>query len=182
MRPRPWPRMPVRSLLRLLPSESRAPLAAAASVLTLLLAAPPARASSPACPAIQVKVEGKATQESLDLPLTNYPIAVRMEVKSEGLPTLTWEAVVTDGEGHFAWVKEFPADPCHEGFFGKIGGAIWGWTAKARSRAYHHRAQALPRRITLNAGPRLIPIEREELLDKLDDETHTITIDVDLKL
>ncbi len=155
----------------------RAALAAVAVVL--LLAPLTARAD---CPSIKVILTGKVFEERLDLPLTNFPIAVRMEGKQGGLRTLTWEAVVTDADGRFRWKRDFPAEPCHEGVFGKLRGAIWSWTVKARSRAWHRGAEGLPRRIILNTGPRLIPIERAELLDRLDDKAHTVEIDIDVTL
>ncbi|MDP3937904.1 MAG: hypothetical protein Q8R92_07185 [Deltaproteobacteria bacterium] len=159
----------------------RAQRVALAVVTAALFLAPlTARAD---CPAIRVILTGTVIEERLDLPLRNFPIAVRMEAKGEdGLPTLTWEAVVTDVDGRFRWEREFPAEPCHEGVFGKLRGAIWSWTVKARSRAYHHGAEGLAMRITLNTGPRLIPIERAEMLDRLDEKSHTVEIDIDVTL
>jgi hypothetical protein len=136
-----------------------------------------------ACPSIEVRLHGTITREEDGLPVTNLPVAIRMEVESGGLPSMQWDAVVTDRDGRYAWTKTFPRDPCLEGnaILG-FPARAWGWIAHLRSDSYHHGARKLPALIRLQTERRSVPVPRARLIDGLDAQGRVSSVTIDFSL
>jgi hypothetical protein len=135
------------------------------------------------CPPIQVVVDGSVTREGEGRPVANLPITVRMQSEEGGLPTMSWEAVVTDKEGRYRWTHAFDADPCREGnFLLTLPWRFWGKMRHPLSKAYSRRAMKLPRLIVLNTGSEIRNIPRERLLDALDPSERTARVQADFEL
>ena len=158
----------------------RVRLAALALPAALLLLSAPARAD---CPPIRVILSGTVVKKNEDRPVSNFPITIRLRFGDAGLSKLNWEAVVTDADGRFRWSQDFPADPCLQGnLFKRIPLRTWGWLRTPFSREHRHHARALPEEIVLNLGRRLRRIDRDELIDHLDEKEGVVEIDLPLEL
>ena len=136
-----------------------------------------------ACPPIEVRISGAVTRETDGSTISNLPITIRMEVESGGLPSMQWDAVVTDRDGRYAWSKSFPRDPCREGnpILG-FPARLWGWIAHPRNETYRRGANGLPEQIRLQTEHRSVPIPRSRLIDGLDPEGRLSVVTLDFSL
>ncbi len=151
-------------------------LLAAVLGLAVALFSPAARAD---CPPIRVVLDGSVTAERDGQPLANLPITIRLQGKEGGLPTIRWEAVVTDRDGRFQWSRAFPANPCYDSnFLLDLPRRIWGKLRHPRSAAYRRRALDVPHLILLNTGSEIRRLERAQLLDAFDPESRTARIEL----
>ncbi len=132
------------------------------------------------CRPIHVVVTGTVTSKDDQRPIPDLPVTIRIQGENGGLPSVEWDAVVTDRHGRFEWSREYPADPCRRGNpFLHFPSRFWGRLRHPQSRAYRLGAMKIPREIALDTTGVVHPVRRAELLQALDPKTRVAKVEVD---
>jgi hypothetical protein len=132
------------------------------------------------CRPIHVIITGSVTSKDDGRPIPDLPVTLRIQGENGGLPSVEWDAVVTNRHGRFEWLRDYPADPCRRGnLLLHLPSRLGGKLRHPRSRAYRFGAMKIPQEIVLDTTGVIRPVRRDELLQVFDPKTRTAKVEVD---